>query len=286
MFVAIGCLVVVACVLTGYMAVGGHLDVLWQPFEFLIIIGAAIGAFITSNPLPVLKGVGAGLGAAAKGPPFKKADYLELLSMLFAVFKLAKSKGNLALEQHIENPGESTLFKQFPGVAKNHHAVEFICDYLRLVTLGTENVHEMEALIDSELETHHNEKHRIAAAVQNMADGTPALGIVAAVLGVIHTMGSITEPPAVLGHLIGGALVGTFVGVLLAYGFIGPVANAMNAAFNAEAKYLECIKAGLLAHIAGHPPAVSVEFARKALLSDVRPDFKELEEATGKVLPV
>jgi chemotaxis protein MotA len=286
MFVAIGCVVVLVCVFGGYLASGGHFDVLIQPFEFLIILGAAIGAFITSNPLTVIKGVGAGIGAAAKGAPFKKSDYLELLSMLFAVFKLAKSKGNLALEQHIENPEESSLFQQFPGVAKNHHAVEFICDYLRLVTLGTENVHEMEALIDSELETHHAEKHQIAAAVQAMADGTPALGIVAAVLGVIHTMGSITEPPAVLGHLIGGALVGTFMGVLLAYGFIGPIASAMNASFAAEAKYLECIKAGLLAHIAGHPPAVSVEFARKALLSDVRPDFKELEEATGKVLPV
>ena len=286
MFLAIGCLVVLVCVFGGYLASGGHFDVLIQPFEFLIIGGAAIGAFITSNPMTVIKGVGKGIGAAAKGPPFKKADYLELLSMQFAIFKLAKSKGNLALEQHIENPEESSLFKQFPGVAKNHHAVEFICDYLRLVTLGTENVHEMEALIDSELETHHNEKHQIAAAVQTMADGTPALGIVAAVLGVIHTMGSITEPPAVLGHLIGGALVGTFMGVLLAYGFIAPIASAMNASFAAEAKYLECIKAGLLAHIAGHPPAVSVEFARKALLSDVRPDFKELEEATGKVLPV
>jgi chemotaxis protein MotA len=286
MFVAIGCVVVLVCVFGGYLASGGHFDVLIQPFEFLIILGAAIGAFITSNPLTVIKGVGAGIGAAAKGAPFKKSDYLELLSMLFAMFKLAKSKGNLALEQHIENPEESSLFQQFPGVAKNHHAVEFICDYLRLVTLGTENVHEMEALIDSELETHHNEKHQIAAAVQAMADGTPALGIVAAVLGVIHTMGSITEPPAVLGHLIGGALVGTFMGVLLAYGFIGPIASAMTASFAAEAKYLECIKAGLLAHIAGHPPAVSVEFARKALLSDVRPDFKELEEATGKVLPV
>jgi len=286
MFLAIGCVVVLVCVFGGYLASGGHFDVLIQPFEFLIIGGAAIGAFITSNPMTVIKGVGKGIGAAAKGSPFKKADYLELLSMLFAIFKLAKSKGNLALEQHIENPEESALFQQFPGVAKNHHAVEFICDYLRLVTLGTENVHEMEALIDSELETHHNEQHQIAAAVQAMADGTPALGIVAAVLGVIHTMGAITEPPAVLGHLIGGALVGTFMGVLLAYGFIGPIASAMTASFAAEAKYLECIKAGLLAHIAGHPPAVSVEFARKALLSDVRPDFKELEEATGKVLPV
>jgi chemotaxis protein MotA len=286
MFIAIGAVIVLACVFGGYLASGGHFEVLIQPFEFLIILGAAIGAFVSSNPLPVLKGVGKGLGAAAKGPPFKKNDYLELLSMQFALFKLAKSKGNLALEQHIENPHESSLFNQFPGFAKNHHAVEFICDYLRLLTLGTENVHEMEALIDTELETHHHEQHQIASAVQNMADGTPALGIVAAVLGVIHTMGSITEPPAVLGHLIGGALVGTFMGVLLAYGFIGPLATAMTAAFAAEAKYLECIKAGLLAHIAGHPPAVSVEFARKALLSDVRPTFAELEEATGKVLPV
>lgn len=286
MFVGIGCAVVLVCVLGGYLASGGHFDVLIQPFEFLIIIGAAVGAFITSNPVSVLKGVGKGFGAAFKGAPFKKSDYLELLSLQFAIYKLAKSKGNLALEQHIENPHESALFSQFPGVAKNHHAIEFICDYLRLVTLGTENPHEMEALIDAELETHHHEQHQIASAIQNMADSTPALGIVAAVLGVIHTMGSITEPPAVLGHLIGGALVGTFMGILLSYGFVGPIAQAMNAAFAAEAKYLECIKAGLLAHIAGHPPAVSVEFARKALLSDVRPDFKELEEATGKVLPV
>jgi chemotaxis protein MotA len=286
MFVAIGAVIVLACVFGGYLASGGHFDVLIQPFEFLIILGAALGAFVISNPMPVLKGVGKGLGAAAKGPPFKKDDYLELLSMQFALFKLAKSKGNLALEQHIENPDESALFAQFPGFAKNHHAVEFVCDYLRLLTLGTENAHEMEALIDSELETHHAEQHAIAGAVQAMADGTPALGIVAAVLGVIHTMGSITEPPAVLGHLIGGALVGTFMGVLLSYGFIGPLASAMNAAFAAEAKYLECVKAGLLAYVAGHPPAVSVEFARKALLSDVRPTFAELEDATGKVLPV
>ena len=286
MFVAIGAVIVLACVFGGYLASGGHFEVLIQPFEFLIILGAAIGAFVIANPMTVIKGVGGALGAAAKGSRYNKDSYIELLSMLFATFKLAKSKGNLALEQHIENPHDSTLFSQFPGFANDHHAVEFLCDYLRLVTLGTENVHEVEALIDSELETHHAEQHQISAAVQNMADGTPALGIVAAVLGVIHTMGSITEPPEVLGHLIGGALVGTFLGVLLSYGFIAPLAQAIANVHNAEAKYYQCIKAGLLAHIAGHPPAVSVEFARKALLSEVRPTFAELEEATGKVLPV
>lgn len=286
MFLAIGTVIVFGCVFGGYMAMGGHMGVLWQPFEFVIILGAALGALIIANPMPVLKGLGGAMGAVARGSRFKKEHYLELLSMLFALFKLAKSKGNLALEQHIENPEESSLFAQFPGFAKNHHAVEFVCDYLRLVTLGTENVHEMEALMDEELETHHHEQEALVSAVQNMADGTPALGIVAAVLGVIKTMGAITEPPEVLGHYIGGALVGTFFGVLVAYGLFGPIASSMRAVFSAEAKYFQCIKAGLLAHVAGHAPAVSVEFARKALLSDTRPTFKEVEDATAKVLPV
>lgn len=286
MFILIGIGVVFGCVIGGFILMGGHIEILIQPIEALVILGAATGAMIIGNPVTVLKGLGGAFGAMFKGAPYKKDDYLELLSMQFALFKLAKSKGNLALEQHIENPHESSLFNQFPGFAKNHHAVDFICDYLRLVTLGTENPHELEALIDEELETHHQEQHNLVAAIQNMADGTPALGIVAAVLGVINTMGLITEPPEVLGHHIGAALVGTFLGVLIAYGLLGPMANAMKAAFDAESKYYQSIKAGLLAHIAGHPPAVSVEFARKALFSDVRPSFKEVEDATGKVLPV
>jgi len=178
------------------------------------------------------------------------------------------------------------LFQQFPRFCEDEVALTFLCDYLRLLTLGTENSHEMEALMDEEIETHHHEHEQVAGAVQSMADGLPALGIVAAVLGVIHTMGSITEPPEVLGKLIGGALVGTFLGVLLSYGFVGPMGGALKATFEAEGKYLQCIKSGMLAYLQGYAPAVAVEFARKALLSTVRPSFYEVEEATSKLQPV
>jgi chemotaxis protein MotA len=281
----IGVVVVFACVFGGYVAAGGHMDVIWQPLEFVIIFGAAIGAFVIGNPGTVLKGTLKSMGKLLKGPTYKKAAYLELLSLMYAIFKLAKTKGMLALESHVEKPEESTLFQQFPIFYKDHHAVEFLRDYLRLMTLGTENPHEIESIMDQELETHHHETAQISGAVQGMADGLPALGIVAAVLGVIHTMGSITEPPAVLGHLIGAALVGTFMGVFVAYGFVGPMASSLKAAFDAESKYYQCMKAGLIAHLQGYAPAVSVEFARKALLSDVRPDFYEVEQATAALQP-
>jgi len=279
MFLIIGSVVVLACVFGGYMAGGGHMIVLFQPFEVLIIVGAATGAFIIANSPAVLKKTFASVLGLLKGPRYNKASYVELLSLLYQIFKLSKTKGMLALEGHVEKPEESTLFAQFPNFAKDHHAMVFLCDYLRMLTLGTDNSHEVESIIDEELETHHKEQHVISDAVQTMADGMPALGIVAAVLGVIHTMGSITEPPEVLGHLIGGALVGTFMGVLLSYGFVAPTATALKNRFDAEAKYLQCIRSGLLAHMQGYPPAVSVEFARKALLSEVRPTFYEVEEA-------
>ena len=208
------------------------------------------------------------------------------MSALYQVFKLAKMKGNLALEPHVENPDESDLFQAFPKLASNKTALLFLCDYLRMMTLGAENPHELEALMDEEIETHHHEHSQIASALQTMADGMPALGIVAAVLGVIKTMGSITEPPEVLGKLIGGALVGTFLGVWMSYGFLAPIAGKAAATFDAEAKYFMCIKAGLLAHLNGCAPAVSVEFARKALLSHDRPSFYELEDAVGALPPV
>ena len=179
----------------------------------------------------------------------------------------------------------STIFAQFPKFAADHHAVEFMCDYLRMLTLGTNNVHEMEALMDEELETHHQERHRIVSAIQALADGTPALGIVAAVLGVIHTMGSISEPPEVLGHLIGGALVGTFMGVFIAYGFFGPMAQSLKNIYDAEAKYFLSMKTGLLAHISGNPPVMAIEFARKMLMSEDRPTFAEIDEATANLAP-
>jgi chemotaxis protein MotA len=222
-------------------------------------------------------------GTLFKGPRYNKAAYVELLGLQFTIFKLVQSKGVLALEQHIENPHESSLFQRFPTFSSNHHAVEFMCDYLRMVTLGTRVPHEMEALMDEELETHHQEQERLVAAVQSLADGTPALGIVAAVLGVIHTMGSISEPPEVLGHLIGGALVGTFLGVLVAYGFFGPFASGLKGIYESESKYFLSMKVGLLAHISGYAPSIAVEFARKSLMSDVRPTFAEVDEATANL---
>lgn len=286
MLVIIGTIVGIGCVLGGYMAMGGKLGVLWQPFEFVIIGGAGVGALIVGNPKPVLKAALNGFKLAFKGPRYTKDDYLELLSMMYSVFKLAKSKGMLALEQHIEKPEESKLFTQFPKFMADHHSMEFLCDYLRLMTLGSENPHEMEALMDMELEVHHAEDHLAGQALTNFGDSFPALGIVAAVLGVIKTMGSISEPPEVLGRLIGGALVGTFLGILLSYGIVSPIAQAAKATMEHDQKYLLCMKAGLLAHLQGYAPAVSVEFARKSLVSNVRPTFYEVEEATSKVQSV
>jgi chemotaxis protein MotA len=267
----------------GYVLEGGHLQVLAKaaPLEIVIMGGCVAGGFIVANPTVVIKRTLRAFGLLVRKPKYNKASYIELLCMMYQVFKLAKTKGMLSLEQHIEKPEESSVFSQFPGFQNNHHATDFFSDYLRLVTLGSDKPYEIEALMDQELDVHHAEDHAIVAAIQNIADGLPAIGIVAAVLGVIHTMGSITEPPEVLGRLIGGALVGTFMGVWVAYGAVGPMANSMNAILEAESKYLVCLKIGLLAHLQGCAPSVSIEFARKALLSDVRPAFAEVEEATA-----
>jgi chemotaxis protein MotA len=286
MLVIIGAVVVLVCVFGAYAVHGGHLGVLWQPSEYVIILGASVGAFIIGNTKTNIKQTLKGLKRALKGPTYKKADYVELLSVLYQIFKLAKTKGMLALEQHVEKPDESALFAQFPKFQKDHHAIEFLCDYLRMMTLGTENPNEVETLMDAELETHHQELHGASHAVQSMADGMPALGIVAAVLGVIHTMGSITEPPVVLGALIGAALVGTFFGVMVSYGFVAPLANVIAAVDNTDGKYYQCMKAGLLAHMQGYPPAVSIEFARKVLISTERPNFYEVEQAVSALPPV
>lgn len=279
MLFIVGVLIVIGCVMGGYVAAGGHVGVLWQPFEFLIIIGAAIGGFVIGNPGSVIGKTGKSMGLLIKGSPYNKAAYLELLSVMFVVFRTARTKGILALEQHIENPHSSTIFQKFPKFYHNHDAITFMCDYLRLVSLGTTNPHQLEDLMNEELESHHKEVHRVVGAVSSIADGMPALGIVAAVLGVIHTMGSINEPPEILGHLIGAALVGTFSGVLIAYGFIGPMASSLNHTYEAEGRYLHCLKAGLLAYVQGHAPQIAVEFARKGIFHDVRPSFNEAEEA-------
>ena len=283
MLVVIGAGIVIISVLGGYLLNGGEISILVQPTEWLIIIGAAIGSFVIANPKKVVIGTGAALKLLLRGSRHDKASYVETLSLLYALFKLAKTKGDLALESHVEKPDESAIFARYPGFNADHHSREFLCDYLRLLTLGTNNAHEVEAVIDAEIEAHHHRETAIAEAITKMSDAMPALGIVAAVLGVIHTMGSITQPPEILGGLIGGALCGTFMGVLLSYGFFAPIGQALSGIYKTETDYLSCIKACLLAHMMGYAPQVSIEFGRKTLDYDIRPSFFELEEVVSTV---
>lgn len=280
-----GFIVVLVCVFLGYTLAGGHMDVILHalPFEGLTIMGAAIGAFLVANTTDALKHIGKSMKALVKPEAHKKDDYMELLSLLYVLFKLARTKGFLALEAHIENPHESDLFNQFPAFSSNHHALAFICDYFRIISLGNENPHEMESLMDQEIETFENHALHPGHALQIMADGVPALGIVAAVLGVIKTMGSITEPPEVLGKMIGGALVGTFLGVFLAYGFIGPTASALQTYGESQVTYYKCMKLAIIAFLGGAAPQVAVEFARKFLPHNVQPAFLELEDKLNEM---
>jgi chemotaxis protein MotA len=248
-----------------------------MPGEFVIIFGCAIAAFLVANDSVAIKGVMSYFSALTKPSAYAKDDYIELLSMLFSVFKLARTKGWLALEQHIENSHDSTLFSQFPKFHHNHHALVFLCDYLRIISLGKENPHELGDLMDIEIETLEAHEAHAGHAVQTMADGIPALGIVAAVLGVIKTMSSISEPPEVLGGMIGGALVGTFLGVWLSYGMVAPIAGAMTHKAHTQIMYYKCIKVAIIAFLNGSAPQVAVEFARKFLPHDVQPTFQELE---------
>ncbi|MCF8496046.1 MAG: flagellar motor stator protein MotA [Alphaproteobacteria bacterium] len=248
------------------------------PGEIVIIMGCAIAAFLIANSMETVKHTMKYFGALAKPTAYSKDDYIELMSMLFMVFKLSKIKGWLALESHIENPHDSEMFKQFPKFYNNHHAVVFLCDYLRIISLGSDKPFQIEALMDEEIKTiEHHEMHP-GHAVQHMADGIPALGIVAAVLGVIKTMASITEPPEVLGKLIGGALVGTFLGVWLSYAFVSPIAGAMTAKAESEVMYYRAMKVAVIAFLSGAAPQIAVEFSRKFLPHDIQPTFQELEE--------
>lgn len=253
------------------------------PGEFIIIFGSAVAAFIIANTTETIKGTMKYMGAVAKPVNYSKSDYIDLLCLLFTIFKLARTKGWLALEQHIETPDESDLFGQFPKFQHNHHALLFLCDYLRIISLGNDDPFEIEALMDMEIETlEHHESHP-SHAVQTMADGIPALGIVAAVLGVIKTMASISEPPEVLGKMIGGALVGTFLGVWLSYGFVAPLASAMKEKAHSEVTYYKTMKVGVIAFLNGAAPQVGVEFARKFLPHDLQPSFTELEETINEL---
>lgn len=282
MIKALSHLFVVICTIAPF-SLHGPLHVLWQPLEVVIIFGCALGAFAIANSKHTLKQTIKDWKAIYKKDRLGKPEYIELLSLLYVIFKTARTKGWLALEQHIENPHESEIFKKFPTFHHDHHAVTFLCDYLRLISLGAEKPHEIEALMDQEIDTQKEERGHTSHAVQGMADGMPALGIVAAVLGVITTMGSISEPPEVLGGLIGAALVGTFLGVWMSYGFIAPVAGAIQTYNDNELKYYICIKTCLLAFLQGAAPQVAIEFGRKILGHDAQPSFLEVEQATQNV---
>ncbi|UPG89162.1 flagellar motor stator protein MotA [Luteibacter aegosomaticola] len=277
MLVIIGSIIVLVSVLGGYVLSHGTIGALWQPYELLIIFGAASGAFISANSMEIVKGSVRDMLGLFKGPKYKKQDYVDLLSLLYDIFTKMRKDGQLAMEEHIENPENSSLFTAYPRLIAEHHLIDFITDCLRLIVGGSMDPHELEALLDVELETHHHEALAPAQAVQKMADALPGFGIVAAVLGIVITMKSIDGDAAVIGEHIAGALVGTFLGILLSYGFIGPLSAAMEARVNADGRAFECVKVGLLANLRGYNPMVSVEFARKSLTSSSRPTFQDLE---------
>lgn len=254
-----------------------------MPGEFVIIFGCAVAAFLTANSMDVIKHTMKYFSALAKPSAYSKDDYYELFGVLFSLFKLVRTKGWLAVEAHIENPEESTLFANFPGFQHNHHAVVFLCDYLRIISLGSDKPFEIDALMDMEIATIEEHEGHPGHAVQTMADGIPALGIVAAVLGVIKTMASISEPPEVLGQMIGGALVGTFLGVWLSYGMVAPIAGAMTAKSHTEVQFYKCMKVCIVAFLSGAAPQVAVEFGRKFISHDVQPTFQELEEKLNEL---
>ncbi|MFV9876267.1 MAG: flagellar motor stator protein MotA [Rickettsiales endosymbiont of Dermacentor nuttalli] len=282
MLFVIGLIVVISSILGGYVMHDGQLALLWQPSEFVIICGAAFGSFLITNPIDIIKATGKQLKYLFKTKPYTKKNYLELLIFLFTIFKLVKTKGMLALETHIEDPNSSDIFQQFPEITKDHHILSFVRDALRLLIMGVDNYFHMEELIDKELEVHSENANNPSHALITVGESLPAFGIVAAVLGVINTMRSISSPPQILGMLIAGALVGTFIGVLLAYGVILPMGNFLHQYHEAEHKYLQCIKAGIIAHMQGNAPAVTVEFVRKLIPPLERPSFHEVENALNE----
>ena len=274
----IGLIVVTSTIFGGYVLSHGDLAALYQPYELLIIGGGAVGAFVIANPGNVIMGVVKGMPGLAASSPYNKKMYMDLLTLMFKLFSKARKEGLMALETDIDEPHESEIFNQYPKISKNHHAIDFVCDYLRLMVGGNMNAMELENLMDVELETHHHEIQAPGTAMQGVADGLPAFGIIAAVMGVVITMGFISEPPEVLGHHIAAALVGTFLGILLAYGFAAPIATAMLGKADEEGKFFECMKVCILSTLNGYTPQIAIEFGRKTIVSQIRPSFIELEE--------
>lgn len=286
MFQIIGIVLLFGMVFGSYILAGGKMGVILHslPYELMAILGAGVAAFLIGNSVGTIKATLGGFGKVFAGAKWKKQDYKDLLSLLFQLTKTMKSKGVIALESHIEKPGESTIFQKYPKIMKDHFAMDFICDTLRMMTMNLEDPHQIEDAMEKQLEKHHHEAQAGAHALQTMADGLPALGIVAAVLGVIKTMGSITEPPEVLGGMIGGALVGTFLGVFLAYGMVGPFAGRLKEIVDGDAAFYKIIQSVLVAHLHGNAAQISVEIGRGDVPSSAQPSFSELEEALSTAM--
>ena len=278
MFVIIGYLVVIGAVFGGYALAGGHLGALFQPLELLMIFGGAFGAFLVGNDSKAVKSTMRSLPTVLKGSKHSKARYLDLLALMFEILSKIRRDGMMAIEKDIEDPEQSPLFQKYPDLAADHHLIDFLSDYLRLMVSGNMDAFQMENLMDNEIDTHHHESMVPANCIAKMGDGMPAFGIIAAVMGVVHTMESIGIPPAELGILIAHALVGTFLGILLAYGFVGPLASLLEQKADESSKMFQCVKVTLLASLNGYAPAIAVEFGRKVLYSTERPNFLELEE--------
>jgi len=284
MFVAIGYILCLGCIFGAYAIHGGNMSVIIHamPTEMMAIGGGAIGAFLVNNQPKTVKAVLAQFGPLFKGSKYTKERYLELMAMMFEILQKVRKEGLMSIEKDVEDPHNSALFKKYPTMGHDHHVVEFITDYLRMMVSGNLNAHEIESLMDSEIETHHQEEHAAVAALQRLAGGLPAFGIVAAVLGVVNTMGSVGQPPAVLGGMIGSALVGTFLGILLAYGVVEPLGGLMEQKLDEGTKEFQVVKTVLLASMQGYAPQVAIEFGRKVLYSTERPTFIELESHVKK----
>jgi chemotaxis protein MotA len=277
----IGIVIAVGSIIGGYSALGGHLEVLVQPFEFLIICGASLGVFIVSNPFATIKDCGKGFLEAVTDKVPKPRDFLDVLSVLHALMRELRAKSRSEVEAHFDNPKESEIFKGFPKLLTNVELVTFICDYCRLIIIGNAKTHEIEALMDEEIETLSYDKAKPVQAYQQIADALPALGIVAAVLGVIHAMGSLDQSPEILGGLVGAALVGTFSGIFLSYGVIAPIATKINTVRHKQLRLYTLVKQSLLAFMNGAMPQVAVEFGRKTIPSKERPTIDVVENETS-----
>ena len=278
MLVLIGYVVVLGSVFGGFVLAGGHLHSLFQPVELLMIGGAATGAFFVGNNGKAIKATLKALPTVLKGSKYNKALYMELMTLLFEILSKVRKEGLMSIEGDVEAPEESPIFSKYPAVLADHHLIEFMTDYLRLMVSGNMDAFQIENLMDNEIETHHAEGEIPVHCIAKLGDGFPAFGIVAAVMGVVHTMASVGLPPAELGILIANALVGTFLGILLAYGFVSPIASVLEQKLHESSKIFQCVKVTLLASLNGYAPALAVEFGRKVLFSTERPSFSELED--------